>query len=535
MPENLIAYGFARDDEESVQSVIGRVENLISSRGNDDGDMRDLINQLRQIKDEVDRREADFYDHFGVSGYDELNEKLKKIERAYEPLLSGGSAVWGIRKQIDFSEIKVQSSPEEVAEAIDAALDQFMAEGGREEELLLALEDASFGDDERERVGKFIQMNLKLDDYRSSTGRKGRFVLSRGGTTIGLGKIITGYDPDKRKFTLKTEGQYFSSDFKKRLQHLIDVMLPTRKQKKSAKSFTPSQFRSEVNKIALSYITDKEARSRIQAVMRRKSQFDLMPNIASVTGYLGEIRAVALLEHLLPNGTNIRGTGRLRDAMTGGEIPIDIVCASFGFQIKNYRVVQNKASFSHEMLAGNMLKDRMCFSGPIYETLLSLFGVYQYNQPFHEPTDLRGRDWDTMFPDLGEYIDMYNKIYNNNNSLFYQLTPFFDAKIPDMIRVRGEFSVKKDADFTNRAMYFNTFYWINKHLVPSSYLLEKLIEQLEDNADKIVYGKYSLSNPVYDYQLQKQPRALQTDNMFTAANKLKMSYDITIDLSKFMD
>ena len=83
--------------------------------------------------------------------------------------------------------------------------------------VLLALEDASFGDDERERVGKFIQMNLKLDDYRSSTGRKGRFVLSRGGTTIGLGKIITGYDPDKRKFTLKTEGQYFSSDFKKRL------------------------------------------------------------------------------------------------------------------------------------------------------------------------------------------------------------------------------------------------------------------------------------------------------------------------------
>ena len=65
--------------------------------------------------------------------------------------------------------------------------------------------------------------------------------------------------------------------------------------------------------------------------MKNLSEFDLHPNLSSVIGYLGEVRAVAMLKHLMPKEFNIRGTGSLRGVQTGAEIPIDVVCESYGF------------------------------------------------------------------------------------------------------------------------------------------------------------------------------------------------------------
>jgi hypothetical protein len=117
----------------------------------------------------------------------------------------------------------------------------------------------------------------------------------------------------------------------------------------------------------------------------------------------------------------------------------------------------------------------MQLSGTIYEIILSLFGVYQYNQPFHEPTDPKKKKrWPPANLDI--YEEMYNNIYTNQNSLFYQLKPVFDSRVPYMLRLAREFSVNGDTDFMSHSVYFNTFYWINKKLVPSSYILEQLID-----------------------------------------------------------
>jgi hypothetical protein len=64
-----------------------------------------------------------------------------------------------------------------------------------------------------------------------------------------------------------------------------------------------------------------------------------MKNTSSVIGYLGEVRAVTMLQELMNrpidslSGYNgIRGTGALRkDARPNEEIPIDVVCEEFGF------------------------------------------------------------------------------------------------------------------------------------------------------------------------------------------------------------
>ena len=65
---------------------------------------------------------------------------------------------------------------------------------------------------------------------------------------------------------------------------------------------------------------------------------------------------------------------------------------------------------------------------------------------------------------------MYNSINNDGNSLFYQMKDMFDARIPAMLKMYENFSVGGDNTFAVEQLYFNTFYWINSKLVPSSYI-----------------------------------------------------------------
>jgi hypothetical protein len=46
--------------------------------------------------------------------------------------------------------------------------------------------------------------------------------------------------------------------------------------------------------------------------MKNFDEFDLHPNLSSVIGYLGEVRAVTLLKHLMPKSFDVHGTGSLR-------------------------------------------------------------------------------------------------------------------------------------------------------------------------------------------------------------------------------
>ena len=414
-----------------------------------------------------------------------------------------------------------------------------MQEDGREEMLLKALQELT-GDssetDEQEIIGDFIQKNLRVEELSSKKGRQGRFVLSRGGKRVGLGKIIVRYDMEKKKFILNTEGIDFSSDFKKRLSNLLDVVVPQnlKKLKRGVATFAKEEFRKKINELALSCINDKDARYYLNETLKHSEQFDLNRSAPSVIGYLGEIRAVAMLKQLT-NGikdTTTRGTGNLRDAVKGQEIPIDVVCAGHGFQIKNYSIKNGGVTFSNETKVPHMLSSRMNFKGTLYEILLSMFGVYQYNQPFYQSARFENRTWPPKNLDL--YTELYNSIYSNGDSLFYQLKPLFDSRVPYMMKIADEFSVQGDENFFSEAVYFNTFYWINKKLVPSSYILGQLIEQLRSKTDKVITTAYSLTNPVKGFSLQKQPRQAGHGTMFDAANHLRMSYDINIDLSRIM-
>lgn len=534
MAENLVRYGFQTEKGRSVEEIINEVSNLINGQSSNNNDMREFINELIEIKKRVELRERLFYNSLGVSDFSELNKRLQDIEESYKPFLAGGKAIQTIQKTIDFASIGDDSTPEEIEAAIALCLEEFMQDEGREEMFLSILQkELGDGHSEKEIIDNFIQTNLRVDKLQTKSGKSGRFILSKGGTSVGLGKLIVKYDKEKKKFVLNTENIDFSPAFKKRLSDLLEIMVPQKVKKRGASTYTSRGFRQRINEIALSTITNDEARGYIKQAMDNKKEFDIKRNLYSVIGYLGEIRAVAMLKQITKDNPEIstRGTGALRDAIKGQEIPIDVVCAACGFQIKNYTIIDQKVTFSNETWAPYMLSSRMNLTGSLYEIILSLFGVYQYNQPFHKPSNVEG-DWET--PNLQEYIEMYNEIYSDSNSLFYRLKPIFDSRVPYMIKMAQEFSVNGDNDFMSQSVYFNTFYWINKKLVPSSYILEQLINQLRNKTETIISTVYTLSEPMTGYTLQKLPKLVGRQNMYDAADHLRMSYDITIDLSKIV-
>jgi hypothetical protein len=79
-----------------------------------------------------------------------------------------------------------------------------------------------------------------------------------------------------------------------------------------------------------------------------------------------------------------------------------------------------------------MLSGRMQFSGSIYEILIDIFGVYQYNQPFTKKTviDKDGNQISVNKDTLKQYKLLYNAIAHGEKSLFYRLKPVFDSRVP---------------------------------------------------------------------------------------------------------
>ena len=527
MIENLVAYGFTREGARSVGEVLSDASALISRQNNNLSEMTSFIDELQQIKKKVSERERVFYSRFGVSDYQSLNQKLKDIEQAYDPLLAGGSIVNAIKQKYSFANIS-KATTEEIASAVEMALEDFMTED-KENLLELAFQTQGYTGKGEEVVHQFIQ-----DNFRVNQG-SGRVITSRktssGRQAVGMGKLIIGYNRKsknkKGSFIIKTDGITFSSDFRKRIEEALKI-LENKNGGVGQNVFelTRDEFRQEVNMLALSFVSG-DAKYYLQQAMKKSTEFDLNRSIASVTGYLGEVRAAALLKHLQIDNEktsfSVRGTGALRSLQTRQEIPIDLVCAGNGFQVKNYTLDDNTVVFSNSLLAPTWLEGRMRLSGSIYEILISLFGVYQYNQPFtgKRASEARGLD---------QYKQMYLSINGTEDSLFYQLKELFDARVPQMLKMYENFSVGGDHTFSVEQIYFNTFYWINSKLVPSSYILDQLINQLKNHSEGIIKTSYTLHQPESNYTYQKKPKEANNSSMLKAAKKARITYDISIDL-----
>ena len=531
MAENLLKFAFPRAGEETVADKLSEIEGYSA---NTNSELEVFIQELENVKTEVEKREQTFYDNLKVKDYTELKKRLGEISRNYDFLLANREIIQRVRKEFDFTKVAQHASVEEISAAVEEALNEHLQTNGKEvvNKAILELEGGTLRGNHGNALSEYIQKTFKL--LEESSNKNKRFVTSRAGQKVGLGKLIVGYDMRTGKPKLSTEGVVFSAGFVKKLENLLSKLGDKKGVAINAFSLSREEFKKTVDQ----YILDG-ASGETRVVLKRvitegaaTKQFDLNRSIASVTGYCGEVRATAILLQITGDLTT-RGTGSLRGDLTGAEIPIDVVCMANGFQIKNYTLNGKSVTFSNTLSALSWVEGRLRLTGKLRDILIDLFGIYQFNQPF---TSSGEKQINYNPEDVERYrTDYYDRIYGNGDGLFYRFKDVFDARVPTMLKMYEGFSVAGDTDFSLHQMYFNTFFWINQYLVPSSVILDGLIKQLrKKKGAQMISTKYTLYEPDKKQSFQKNPNLVGQSTMSAMAKKLKMEYEIEIELPKFV-
>jgi hypothetical protein len=139
----------------------------------------------------------------------------------------------------------------------------------------------------------------------------------------------------------------------------------------------------------------------LQSILDKEADnIEISRSYAGLKGFLGEVRALAILGHFF-GLKQIQGTGPLKEVASKQSIAVDTLLKlgikHYGFQIKNYTLKANSITFDRTLNAVDFVNDRLCASGDLQSILLAFFGSYQYNQPFTGEYETRFEDsWMTV-------------------------------------------------------------------------------------------------------------------------------------------
>ena len=186
------------------------------------------------------------------------------------------------------------------------------------------------------------------------------------------------------------------------------------------------------------------------------------------------------------------------------------------------------------MNAVDFVNGRLCVTGDIKDILLAFFGSYQFNQPFTDP-NLIAR-FETPKMTVKEYEDI---VYSKFDSEFQNFQDLFDSRMGNILRVGRNFSTDgEDGVFGEEKMYYNTMFFIEDKIVPSSVILTAIKEEIKSrNINELFKSEYALHGgkaavPTLQSNYKKAHPNL---NLIGAARETRVSYNISLDVKSLVD
>jgi hypothetical protein len=161
-----------------------------------------------------------------------------------------------IGRQIDFTNITIGMTDEEIEEQLEEKLNYLIENSPDKAQILQENIALILGENEdnTHALDDFIQKHFRFE----KNGKSKRFVTSRGGQKVGLGKFTITYNEKEQKFRVKINGAQISSTFRAKLSELLDNIVGDNRDK--AKGLQPDALRQKINEIALECITDATAK-----------------------------------------------------------------------------------------------------------------------------------------------------------------------------------------------------------------------------------------------------------------------------------
>ena len=466
---------------------------------------QDTILRLISLRDQIKNSENIFYKVFNIpSGA----EGLRILQQRFNEL----NLDFGFRSMSNLSDSYFDELVVSALNNIDltAPVNAFF----ENETVYQELVDSPFG---QEQIN--IAVNTFIDGLNNVNLGGARIYKSAGSSNAGMrglskyiGEIKFYPKETKEKRLQITFIKTLPSSWQNRLKNQFGLILDNKNLQRE--KILENWLMKNINNPKLKYYV-------LNQFQNKRAAYDLNNSSASIKGFLGEVRTAAFLDYLCNRKNSAIPTGNIHEIINGqlgGEIAIDILLKGFGFQVKNYRVSNSgNATFMHRdsMGMGNFIVERMRPENGISQILQSFFGSWAFNQPVENATD--------------RYQQIYSRFGDNG------ISEIFEGYIDNILKVSDEFQADMKF-FSEKALYFNTFFIIGDKIVPSSAILTGIINSLSSaTIDKSITSSFSISAPSGETEKWNYDNVLPSSSTLNLANATKVSWIITINLNSILN
>lgn len=513
----------------SLPTKAKRVRNIQSAailfgkyREEDDGMLSDLNDMIATVEAQENR----FYQDIECGTYEGLLKRMDEIpDNGFQCLLPNGKIFQYYSKTYRFP---ISTNMAEAIDDLELMMNNLQGTDLFDELINTAAEDFQV------KALETVRQYFKQEGF--TKGQKGSFRFTgSGGNKVGLARLT--FKKENGKININYDGDVKLSAglLQKIRQAAMMIQEKTQKGKTlvTEKFPTKQNFKEDVIRRILDQ-TSGDTRIIVRSVLEREADnIEITRSYAGLKGFLGEVRALAILGHFF-GMHRVQGTGPLKEVATKQSIAVDTLLKlgvkHYGFQIKNYTLKESSVTFDRTLNAVDFVNDRLCVVGDLQSILLAFFGSYQFNQPF-ENEDLIKR-FESSWMTVPEYRE---QIYNKFQDSFMAMQDLFDSRLGSILRIGRNFSVEGHAVFGKEQMYYNTFFFIEGKIVPSSRILRGIKESIQSNLPEAVKTKYELLDATSSPTLEENyKKAHPGKNLLEAAKKPKVSYTITLDVKKLV-
>lgn len=504
--------------------------------------LQEQITYLRQLKEKLEIEEDAFFAMFGIKGKNkkESFEKLKKKIDNWNDTnainlindSSKGNMFWKGLSAVQRAAIFSEMPEEDWDDILDASLNT--------EEVRSLLDGNS-----ELNIAEILNTILEKEE-------KNKYATA--GSSSLLANLIVTLDKEDGTIHIRSVRGKISTQMQQKL--IKDLTKYLEKQGKTFKRKRNYDFEKifddlftqlNINKMGRFYIL-KAIKNDYSRVL---DYYAFNSTESQIKGFLGEIYNNAFLLYMASNGGDKKAIERITPTgmilnQQGEELFIDTWLDGVGIQVKNYeksKVMNEGFKVRKTYQVGNFITEALQLdsgdtgnTASVGDILLNFFTAYDFNQQYENLTDEEEKSKGFKF--WRQTRDRMEEQFRKEKTFTETFTPYVDRMIGIDEKVET-----KDGMF-NGQLYRNTFFNISGNYIPSSLVVQAIIDTVEKKQNEFTQMlRVHVSAPKHTLS-EKDKWSPKVDNNYVAqvfekrkeyANASSISYTVTLDVNLLVE
>ena len=523
-----------------VQDILSAYNGLHHRTSQVRYDTFDLLEQqivyLQQLKATLELQEDEFFDMFNIQGQNKkenfkiLNNKIQDWNSTGAQCLINDASV-GNQFYIGLQELKRYAVAAEITQ--------------NDWEAILNTTFETVNDNES--VRKLIEDGANIGAILNDIVGKKTFATGGRSSLIDNLTVTIGVDG---KIEVKSNKGNITPSMQLKIVKLLKDYLKTKAEKTKPNYDFKQAFNDFFSKLPISAEGQKYIRMALGDLSSVLDRYAFNSNDSQIKGFLGEIYNNAFLYYMadgIPSKkdtlSRITPTGTALNTK-GQEVVIDTWLKGVGIQVKNYEVnkINNNGFNVHDSYDANyFIRDVLQLdtdTNSVGDILLNFFTSFDYNQRYEGLTQqqLESKAYKYF---VATRAKMHSQMENTN-----YLTQTFMPYVTKILKIDQRFA-SEDSLFGDMDIYHNTFFNISGKYVPSSVVVQAIIDSIQKNSSSdsmadLVRAHFSTKHNLSSGD-KWTPSVDNTDvtrlyeNRDNYVKATRISYSITLDVNKLIE